>query len=126
MEFTSVFDRVEGICTIHVTGRYKRPEDSLGLQQFARHMGDKHGCQRFLIDKTQAEIIANTLDTYITGTMPLDFDHKQVGQRVALLYASVLPEHKFMENVAFNRGYQLRAFDKMDEALEWLRLREKH
>jgi len=25
-----------------------------------------------------------------------------------------------METVAVNRGYQIRVFDKMDEALEWL------
>ena len=77
MEYTTEFDEAEGICTVHVTGRLKRPEDSLILQQLARDMGDKQGCQRFLFDMTQAEIIASKLDTFKTGTVPLDSDHKQ-------------------------------------------------
>ena len=120
MEYTTEFDEAKEICTIHVAGRHKRPEDSLVLQQLARDIGDEHGCQRFLFDMTHAEIITKTFDTYETGTVPSYSNHKQAGQRIALVYTGDLAEQNFMETVAVNRGYQLRVFDKMDKALEWL------
>jgi hypothetical protein len=124
MEYTTEFDEAKEICTVHVTGLHKRPEDSLTLQQLARDIGDEHGCQRFLFDMTQAEIIAQTIDTYKTGTVPVDSNHKQARQKIALVYAGNLAEHNFMETVAVNRGYQLRVFDKMDKALEWIKTKK--
>jgi len=121
MEYTTEFDEANEIYMVRVTGRHKRPEDSLVLQQLAQKVGDEQECQRFLFDMTQAEIIGGTMDTFETGTVPVDPNHKQARQRIALVYAGNLSEHKFMENVAVNRGYQLRVFDRMDEALEWLR-----
>ena len=120
MEYTIEFDEAKEICTIHVAGRHKRPEDSLMLQKLARDIGDERGYQRFLFDMTQAEIIARTMETYATGTVPADTDRKQVRQRIALVYVGDLSDQKFMETVAVNRGYQIRVFDKMDDALEWL------
>ena len=121
MEFTTEFDEAKGICVVRATGRHKRPDDSLVLQKLARDIGDERGCQRFLFDMTQAQIIAETVDTFHTGTVPVDVDRKQARQRIALVYAGNLSDHKFVETVALNRGYQLRVFDKMEEALEWLR-----
>jgi len=121
MEYTVEFDEANEICTVHVTGKHKRPEDSLALQKLARDIGDEQGCQQFLFDMTQAEIIASTMDTFVTGTVPIDTDHRQLQQRIALVYSGDLSDHRFMETVAVNRGYQLRVFDKMDEALDWIR-----
>lgn len=120
MEYTIDFDESRGICTVRVTGRHKRPQDSLVLQQLAREYGDKYGCQKFLFDMSQADIIARTFDTYETGTVPVDSDRKQLRQKIALVYAGDLSEHKFLETIAVNRGYQLRVFDSKDMAFEWL------
>jgi hypothetical protein len=121
MEYTTEFDEAKEICTVRVKGRHKRPEDSLVLQQLARDIGDEQGYQRFLFDMTQAEIITGTMDTFKTGTVPVDSDHKQKRQKIALVYAGDLNEQEFMATVAVNRGYQLRVFDTMDKALKWLR-----
>lgn len=126
MEYATEFDEAKGICTIHVTGRHKRPEDSRTLQQLQGDITDKQGYQRFLVDMTQAEIIANTMDTFDTGTVSVDPDGKQRRQKIALLYAGNLAEHKFLENVAVNRGYQLQIFDQKHLALEWLNAREEN
>lgn len=126
MEYTTEFDEATEIYTVRVTGRHKRPEDSLVLQQLARKVGEEQECQRFLFDMTLAEIIGGTMETFETGTVPADQDHKQTGQRIALVYTGDLSEHEFMETVAVNRGYQLRVFDRMDEALEWLRPKKKN
>lgn len=120
MDYTTEFDETREICTVRVTGRHRRPQDSLTLQQVARDFGDELGCSRFLFDMTEAEIIGGTMDTFETGTVPVDHDHKQTRQRIALLYVGDLADHKFMEDVAVNRGYQLRVFDDRDKAVEWL------
>ena len=123
MEYTIDFDINRGICAVRVTGLHKRPQDSLVLQQLSREYGDKYGCQKFLFDMSQADIIAGTFDTYETGTVPVDSDRKQLQQRIALVYAGDLSEHKFLETVAVNRGYHLRVFDRREMALEWLQLK---
>ena len=43
-----------------------------------------------------------------------------------MLYADHLADHKFLEDVAVNRGYLLRVFDQMDKALEWLTSKEEN
>ena len=58
--------------------------------------------------------------------MPDDSEHEQAQQRIALLYADHLADHKFLEDVAVNRGYLLRVFDQMDKALEWLTSKEEN
>lgn len=120
MEYISQYDENSGICTVRVKGRHQRPKDSLVLQQFARVFGEEHGCKKFLFDMRQTEIIGGTMDIYETGTVPIDRDHKQHSQKIALLYAGDLSDHKFMEYVAANRGYQVRVFDSGDNAIEWL------
>ena len=120
MEYTTEFDEAEEICIVRVKGQHKRPEDSLILQQLARDIEDEQGYQRFLFDMRQAEIRASNFDTFTTGTVPIDPDRRQTRQRIALVYVCLLAVHKFMETVAVNRGYQLKVFDQMDEALAWL------
>ena len=120
MEYTSEHDEDTGICTVQVSGRHKRPEDSLALQQLARELGQQHGCQKFLFDMRQAEIIGGIMDIYEIGTVPVDTDHSQHWQRIALLYAGDLTDHKFLETVATNRWYQLRVFNIKEEAIAWL------
>ncbi len=61
------------------------------------------------------------MDTFETGTVPVDPDKKQTRQKIALLYDHYLDDHKFLENVAVNRGYQLRVFVERGKALEWLK-----
>jgi hypothetical protein len=122
VEYVTEFDETKEICTIRVTGPIKRPQDSLRLQQLARDTGNETGCQCFLFDMRQAEIIGGTtMDAFEIGTVPVDPDRRQLRQKVALVYKSDVAAHKFMENVAVNRGYQLRVFDSMDDALAWLR-----
>ncbi len=120
MKYTTEFDEAKGICMIRVTGRNKRPDDSLVLQQFACDFADERGCQRFLFDMTQAEIIGGTMDTFETGTVPVDPDHKHARQKIALVYSEYTADEGFLEDVAVNRGFRLRVFDEIDTAVEWL------
>lgn len=122
MEYTTDFDEASGICTIRITGQHKRPQDSLTIQKFTRDFSEERNCKMFLIDMTQAEFIGGTMDIFKTGTFPNDQNHRQVTHKYALLYSEILDDHKFLENVSVNRGYQVRMFDNVDKALEWLKL----
>ena len=123
MEYTIEFDEANGICIIRVTGKHRRPKDSMALQELARDFINERGCFRFLIDMSQAQIFGGTMDTYITGTVPVDKDleMKRSRHRVALVYSSIDVEQNFLEDVAVNKGYNLKVFEKFDEALEWLK-----
>ncbi len=68
----------------------------------------------------EATIVGGTVDTFETGTVPADTNHRQGAQTIALVYSGDLSAHKFMETVAVNRGYNVRVFDDADEAREWL------
>ncbi len=121
MEYTTEYDEISKICTVLVTGTHKRPEDAITLQQFARSFGEEHGCKRFLFDMRKAEIIGGTGEAFETGTVPDDKNYKQIEQKISLVYSENLADHKFMENVAVNRGYQLRVFEQIGKAIEWLK-----
>jgi len=123
MDYTTVYDKSGGICIVKVTGQHKRPQDSLVLQQLARKMGEESRCQKFLFDMRHADIIGDAIDTYEAGKVPGDLDHTQLSQKVALVYSGDLSKHKFLEDVAVNRGYQLRVFDNLEKAFEWLSLK---
>ena len=125
MEYTAHYDADRGICTVHVTGRHKRPDDSEELQRFARDFGSEHGCRRFLFDMTQAEILGNTMDMFRTGMVRADTDHRQRTQRIALLYAADAADQRFLETVALNRGYSVRVFNHIDKAMAWLTANQK-
>lgn len=122
MEFTHDFDESSGICTITVTGTVKRPEDSQILQQFAYYFDKDQCCRKFLFDMTEAMITGGTMEAYNTGAFQADTEKKQIWQKMALVYAEVTEEHKFMETVAVNRGYFLRVFNQCDkeDAIRWL------
>ena len=121
MKHTTEFDTESGICTVFVTGILKRPDDSIKLQRFAREFGSKNNCNLFLFDLRKAEINGSLLDTYTAATVPEDVDKSQVKQKIALVYNDkITEEEKFLENVAVNRGYNLRVFNQLEEAMKWL------
>ena len=120
MEYIIAFDDVEKLCIVVVTGQLKRPDDSIVLQQLAREMYETRGCDRLLYDMRRAEIIGDRMDTFKAGTVPLDSDHKQIKQQVALVYSGDLTDHKFLETASINRGYHVRVFNDMNQARAWL------
>ena len=121
MEYIPEFDETNGICRIRVTGKHKRPHDSRILQQFARDFGKERNCQRFLFDFRHARTTGGTMDAYEAGTVPVDPDHQLARTKFALLFSGDLEIHKFMEDVAVNRGYKVRVFDDREQAMAWLK-----
>ena len=90
------------------------------LQEFARDFGAENDCGRFIFDLREAMILGGTFGAYQAGRVPSDAHHGQRAQMIALVYAGDLSEHKFLETVAVNRGYNVRVFDDLDAARAWM------
>lgn len=121
MRFSFEHDNQFDLCTIRVTGENRRPVDSIKLLKFAFEYYQKTGCTQFIIDMTQATIIGDTADAYNTGVSPKKIGFKAHGPfKVAIVYSDDLAEHKFIENVLVNRGYNVCIFNDIDEARQWM------
>ena len=123
MEYTTKYDEDNEICIIRVKGELRRPVDSLTLQKFVRDLYIERGYTRFMIDMRKAQIIGETGDTFSIGTIPVDTDKKMkfTPHKVALVYSSTSVDEILLENVAVNRGYNLKVFIKIDKAIEWFK-----
>jgi hypothetical protein len=120
LKFTSELDSRNGVCTVHVTGEYRRPEDSDTLKRFAVDFSIEHGCYLFLIDLTQAEVSGGTMPTYDAANPKGELADRLRKLKTAFVREDLTEEDRFFENVAVNRGFELRAFDSVEKAVEWL------
>jgi hypothetical protein len=121
MEYTSEFDSGSGICTVCVTGEFRRPEHSDELKRFAVDFFTEHGCRLFLIDMTQTEVIGGTMPTFDAANPQGELAQSLRKIRTAFVRRELTEEDRFYENVAVNRGFQLHACTTTDEAVKWLR-----
>ena len=120
MEKKVDIDVNSGLCVIKVTGILKRPQDSHELLRIAGVAAKEHGCTHFLFDIREANIIANTIETFDAAADPEKHGFSRFF-RAAAVYPAISDNLRFMENVAVNRGlFALRIFDDIDDAREWL------
>lgn len=125
MDYSTEVNQNKGICTVHVTGRIKRPDDSLVLQQLAKTIDKEQGIKKFLFDMTKAEIVGETIDALQVGIMPTDPGFKMTTHRTALVHSRQTADNVLMEETLTHRGYNVRVFYNLDEANEWLMAKEK-
>jgi hypothetical protein len=120
MKHTIECDISSGVCAIRVTGPHKRPEDSHELLRIAAATAEVYGCSHFLFDMREAAIVGSTMGAFYTASDPEKYGVSRF-YRIAAVYTEVTKDHRFMENVGFNRGVAaFRVFDNIDEAREWL------
>jgi hypothetical protein len=121
MKYTFEFDSINGICTVQLTGEYRRPEDSYELKRFAVNFFTEHGCHQFLIDMTQAEVTGGTMAAFNAANPQGGLVQSLREIKTAFVRQELTRDDLFYENVAVNRGFQLRAFDTLYKAIEWLK-----
>jgi hypothetical protein len=120
MEHTTSFSEENNYCTITTSGIFRRPDDTIKMQELAKKISKESGCNNFLFDMRMADIKSDTMDDYAAGKVPLDTDGRQRVQSIALLYSENLRKHSFIETVGRNRGYNIRLFNDYEEAMGWL------
>jgi hypothetical protein len=119
MDYSIAYDERADICTVTVTGRIKRPDDSVALQKLAPILRDKHGCSKFVFDMRDARISGSTMAIFEAGRAPADKNMPR-DFKIALVYSKVTEDDKFMETVLVNRGYKLRVFESLERAVDWM------
>ena len=82
-----------------------------------------HNTQKVLIDVRKLEGRLSTIDAYnIPAEYFKDMRDPMIIKKVAIIeLEEFVEEYRFFENVAVNRGYNLRVFSDITIALEWLR-----
>jgi hypothetical protein len=124
MEYTFDFDKASGLCTVCVSGKFKRPESSRELQRLMCDIYDKHGYVLFLFDLTNAVVESSTLNAFDAAAPPSSMSETLRKFQIAIVYSKLTETDRFFENVAVNRAYRVRVFDDRDKAIEWLDLIE--
>ena len=120
MKYNIKYIEETGICIIEVSGILRRPDDSMKLQEITIDIKSRHNYSRFLFDMRKANIISDTVKTYETGINPMLQGINWDADRVVLLYTGDMEEHKFLETVLINRGYNIKVTDNIEEAMDWL------
>ena len=120
MKYVTEFDETTNICTMRVTGEFKRPDDSLLLRQVFIDLRAERGCRQFLCDMRQAEIKGEW--NVATKAIPVHSDPSYNDLKVAMVYSADLSEIKLIESVASSRGHLVTVFTDIDKAAEWLKL----
>ena len=120
MEITVEHDSAKGLCTLRLTGCYSGPSDTHEAQRIVASLHTQYGCRRVLIDMTQADISVSTVAVFEAGNPQSEMAAHLIELRSAFLYREITQKLRFFEDVAVNRGFQVRVFDQLDKALEWL------
>jgi hypothetical protein len=82
-----------------------------------------HGVRQFLVDNREMEPQLSTLEVH---ELPDMLEHMGLGRRdrAAVVYTKSAPkaeDFRFFETTAINRGFSIRLFTDLDQAITWLR-----
>ena len=105
------------------SGAYKKGSEAGGqnnmLGKEAEEIARKHGFNRFLMDLQNSVLLDTITDTYIfvENVDKLGFERTD---RFAGVVKEQLEHHIFSENVAVNRGWQVKYFEDREKAKKWL------
>jgi hypothetical protein len=120
MPYTTNFDSACGVFTVQITGEYTRPRDNASMQRLAVDSHRQHGCRLFLFDLREASVTGGTMALYESAAPKGDIADALRRFRTAVVSRKLGPDERFYETVALNRGFSLRMFDSIAEAMDWL------
>jgi len=82
-------------------------------------VANNQNSSRFLVDHRGVPVMASTIDTFeLPGRLAkIGFAPEH---RLAIVYSRNESDHKFLETVSQNRGLQIKAFEDINEAENWL------
>jgi len=126
MKYTWEYDKANDICIIRVADgeEFHRPEDSYELKRFGIRYHREHGCRRFLVDLTNANVVGSTMQAYDAANLQGELAEGHIGLKAAFVRRELSKDDHFYENVSLNRGFQVRAMDSIEKAIKWLKQNE--
>jgi hypothetical protein len=123
METKIEYEPGDAVCTIRVTGEIQRPVDSDRLQAICFAHGDETGCSKYLFDMRVATVLGSNDGFYEAAVGPGEKGVDPSKYHTALVYDELLSEHRLMQIVLNQHGYDVAVFDNIGLALEWLHSR---
>lgn len=120
MEYKIEYKPGDKICFIKVTGIIKRPEDSIKLQAICFDHGENTGCQKYLFDMRNTTLTGSIEGAYSAGASPGQKGINPGRYQTALVYALLEPEHRVMQMVLKDKGYNVQVFENIGLAIDWL------
>lgn len=85
----------------------------------ARDLAEQTGAKKFLVNMKDATDLFRTLERYKYASS-MQQRSCQHNERFALVFPDGHAERQFAEDVAVNRGFNLRTFESVDGAVQWL------
>ena len=80
---------------------------------------EEHNCSRCIFDHRATNVIARTMDSFNRPELFGDLGLERF-VRTALVFRELTEDVTCYENVCVNRGWQVRAFDDYDAAIDWV------
>jgi hypothetical protein len=98
-------------------------ETVVAIAQEIKSLCEEHGVANVLVDVRGLEGRLRAADAFFLVIKHFKtFRDLRVIRKAAILDQNLSEDrHRFLENVAVNRGYNFKIFDDFDEAIEWLR-----
>lgn len=120
MDHSTSYEEDSGIYVVRVSGDYHRGPDSDQNKQLVSRMFQAHGYRRFLFDMRGARIHSRVLSTYQAASVGPDLSGQLHQVCTAMVLDHLSEDDQFFENVAMNRGFDLRVFTDLQRARAWL------
>jgi len=122
MPYELTADVKENVLVATVSGT-RTFETVVAIAKEIKSLCKSKGADKVLIDVRDLEGHLRALDIFFLVTKHfITLKDRRVLRKAAVLDKELTTDrHRFLENVAVNRGYRFQLFDDFDEALRWLR-----
>ena len=118
----------DGFLNVRVAGRFSLEEANDGLVQMFGAVA-RYRTTRVLVDCRELQGSITTMENFdhvnFAAEMIEKFSQRGVSRATRFAYVTVgafYDPDKFAETVAVNRGLEVRIFDNIDDALQWLEI----
>ena len=120
MECSVSYDQENDCLIAHCQGIMDKEGQKKHAQEILK-MATKHDCRCLLNDLRNATFEFSTIEIYeLPRILEIEgIDHSW--RRAVLVKEEQIKEVHFFETVAVNRGYRVKIFAELNEAMEWLK-----
>ena len=120
MKISSEFDRVHEICIVRLKGNYNHLQDFQVVQKYVVERYLQNGYPRFLIDLNDVNSTVGISTIYDAGNPQGELVSGLRQPKTAFYHKLAGEKMRFFENVAINRGFNVKTFNDYDQAVKWL------
>lgn len=119
LEYSTEYDGERRVVRHKVWGLHDSPEDAHPSIGAATSLARAKNCRNVLFDLSGLRLDVTPVDTM---NMTSDFDRAGLarGLGCAVIVVEMSEEHRLTANLAANRGYNVKLFDKEPAAFQWL------